>query len=296
MIRLGALLLTAALLFRPLAALAQSPAPANAANINAITPKWHTVILRHSTPSSVMEQMNWKMTMFDPFAKSQHLPLSPAEANFPEGVTQIFPLTSNNSLLLSATEAGYKTCLEIISVLDAAPRQVTMKLLLVAVPSSSKQKIDLSHPNQAVLQLRKTNAFFCEPSQTTGNTYTTDIFDNNVTTTTPFVLPFHGGLFSPDSPPMNGSYLAAASSLCITPHINSDSSITFNLDLAGLISNPDSTVPSQPMTIVHTVSNGEVAAYDVTHFFQTKSYRKLLFVTLTALSPAAGDASVAVAP
>ncbi len=83
---------------------------------------------------------------------------------------------------------------------------------------------------------------------------------------------------------MSGSYLVAVSSLCVTPHINSDSSITLNLDLAGLNPSPNSAIPNQPIAIAHTVSSGEMAAYDVTHSFPKNDYRKLLFVTLTSPS------------
>ena len=299
MLRLTILLLTAAFLPASNAVFAQIPpsAPADAVKTNAADLKWHSIALRHTSPSNVLERMNWKMTtLLDPYAKNQVPPPAPTEANLPEGVARLFALTSNNSLLFYATEAGYKTCREVAAALDIAPRQVKTKLFLVAIPLSSSQTIDLSHPKQDLLQLHKANALFFQPSPATANNYTTDTFDNDATASIPFMLPSRASPFFPDSLPMNGNYLTDIPALSITPHINSDTSIIFSLDFRKLAPAPGPMFPNQPMTIVHTVSNSEMTAYDVTPCFPSNSYRKLLFVTLTILSPAAESNTIKTTP
>ena len=268
-------LLLATLLLAPTALSAQMPpsAPANAIRMDAANLQWHRIILRHMLSSDVFQRMGWKTEILDPFAKNQSLPTQ-AEANLPEGVAKIFALQSNNSLVVYTTEAGYKICREITAALDIAPQRVKIKTLLAV---TSHQAIDLSDPTQAILQLHKANAEFYQPTPV--------LTDNDTPVTGQFVPPFRVGDRFWVSPPMNGSYLVAIPVLCVTPHINSDGSITFSLDFSKVASTPNPAFPNQPTTIIHTVSNGEMAAYDVTRYFPPSDYRRLLFVTLTVLSP-----------
>jgi len=183
----------------------------------------------------------------------------------PDGVTRIFALQSNNSLLVQATVEGYNTVKNLVRILDIAPRQVQIKVEFVTASVVDVDNLGINfdlvpYPGLEFATNQGTNAISSAAQPTflqyaTGN-IVAQLFQtlvrtrgkvvqaplitttNNVTATIQVntQIPFftqtvvaNGGLNGGTTQAQQANFLTLQTGLTITPRINSDDSITMNL-------------------------------------------------------------------
>ena len=183
----------------------------------------------------------------------------------PDGVTRIFALQSNNSLLVQATVEGYNTVKNLVRILDIAPRQVQIKVEFVTASVVDVDNLGINfdlvpYPGLEFATNQGTNAISSAAQPTflqyaTGN-IVAQLFQtlvrtrgkvvqaplitttNNVTATIQVntQIPFftqtvvsNGGLNGGTQQAQQANFLTLQTGLTITPRINSDDSITMNL-------------------------------------------------------------------
>ena len=189
--------------------------------------------------------------------------------NLPDGVARVFTLQSNNSLLVEATASGYERLKQIVTILDIAPKQVQLHVLLAAIPKSLNLAIVLADPLGALATLQRTNVAVYQSQSLTVDSGTLASFPISMT------LPRR----ETDMPPwarlvaQNWNTLAAIPTFRIEPQVYSDNTITL-LTTAGA----DGTA-----TTVRNVGSGGLWVYEITYLAQTPGYRVLLFLTPTLL-------------
>ena len=221
------------------------------------------------------------------------------QPQLPDGVAKIFALQSNNSLLVSATPHGYTQVETIVKVLDIAQRQVELKVLFAAVPISQNLLVDLADSHQALLQLHSANAIFCQTAQIAPNNASTVVSPTQmklprlVPQPPPWSLPYF-------SHPDNYYSFDPVSAIQLTPRINSDNSVTMNLDqgeLAGM-NFPKRLDPlRQMLTTFRPTPSGATIAYEMTNQSKFGDYRVFLFMTPTIVSvDAASGGTISVKP
>ena len=189
-------------------------------------------------------------------------------AQLPDGVTKIYALQSNNSLLVQATPDGYTLVKQLVKILDIAPRQVEIKVEFVTASVTDVDNLGVNfdlvpYPGlelatsqgsgqyggtatgigptflqyatgNIVAQLFQTlvrtrGKVVQAPLVTTTNNYPATI---NISTTVPFITTTvvgNGGLNGGTTQGSNVNFLPITSGLVIQPRINSDDSVTMNL-------------------------------------------------------------------
>ena len=187
------------------------------------------------------------------------------QAALPDGVTRIFALQSNNSLLVQATVDGYNTVRNLVRILDVAPRQVQIKVEFVTASVTDVDNLGVNfdlvpYPGLelATSQGSSTISSVAPPTflqYATGN-IVAQLFQtlvrsrgkvvqaplitttNNVTATIQVntQIPFftqtvvaNGGLNGGTTQAQQANFLTLQTGLTITPRINSDDSVTMNL-------------------------------------------------------------------
>ncbi len=153
------------------------------------------IVLQHVVPTDVIKQMHWDQT-----------------ANLPAGVTQILPVPLQNVLLVTATPAGLVKVQKIVKRLDIAPRQVQVKFM-VAYLSVAELRAALSFDQHTT---GPADAVFLQTLTKQGSIAVSTVITtaNNVNASTSL---FYG----PKTPV----------TFAVTPHINSDNSVTLALDV-----------------------------------------------------------------
>lgn len=241
MLRLSAPLLLAALLLSPLTVSAQKPAPVPTRTTEL---PYRTIALHHVRPDDILSAMHWQDSR------------TAKDAGLPDGVVRIFALQSNNSLLLQATDAGYKQVQEIVKTLDIAPQQVELTVRFVAFPLDKKLTVDLSNPIQALSQLHTADVLFSQPILET-------VDDGKPAD------------FSPSWSYLNPQTLGGSSLVYplvrLTPRINKNNSATINLDAEEQ--------KTQVLAAIHTVPSGGMTVYEMTSWVDATKRRVFLFVT-----------------
>jgi hypothetical protein len=271
---LAAALPVAALLLSPLAASAQMPPISDTAKLSVPDIQWRKIALRNIAPLDVLKLMHWETVNLDPFKPVQvSQPVDhPTYTKLPDGVNRIFALQSNNSLLLEATEAGYKRVQEIVKTLDIAPQQVKLTVRFVAVPLSQKLTVDLSNPSQALLQMYSAKALFSEPIIETAEDGKSAYFS------LPWLHLDQLHEITPSKPP----------EVPLTPRVNKDNSVTLSLSAKE--------PTAQVLETIRTVSSGEITVYDATLFLSPSRYRVFLFVMPIALSTGTNGGTINIKP
>ncbi len=188
-----------------------------------------------------------------------------AASQLPIGVTRIFALQSNNSLLIEATPDGYNTVKQLVKILDVAPRQVEIKVEFVTASVTDVDNLGVNfdlvpypglefgtqNGNSTITQaipptflqyatgnliaqlfqtLTRTRGKVVQaPIITTTNNVQATI---NITTQIPFFttsVTSTGGINNTNQQSQQANFLPISTSLTITPRINSDDSVTMNL-------------------------------------------------------------------
>ena len=85
-------------------------------------------------------------------------------------------------------------------------------------------------------------------------------------------------------------------SLHITPRINSDNSVTLNMNIEEPTMNLRPLTPNEAQTSIRTLKSGEMTAYDVTQQLPPCGNRVFLFVTPTILSASPNKDNITVKP
>ena len=189
-------------------------------------------------------------------------------AALPDGVTKIYALQSNNSLLVQATPDGYALVKQLVKILDVAPRQVEIKVEFVTASVTDVDNLGVNfdlvpYPGlelatsqgsgqyggtatgigptflqyatgNIVAQLFQTlvrtrGKVVQAPLITTTNNVQATI---NIQTTIPFITTTvvgNGGLNGGTTQGQNVSFLPLNTGLIIQPRINSDDTVTMNL-------------------------------------------------------------------
>jgi len=184
----------------------------------------------------------------------------------PTGVARIFALQSNNSLLIEATPEGYNQVKQIVKILDVAPRQVQIKVEFVTASVADVDNLGINFDlvpfpglevgtqngsstistaatptflqyatGNIVAQLFQTltrtrGKVVQAPLITTTNNVTASI---EVNTQIPFfttTVVQNGGLNGGTQQGTQANFLTLQTGLTVTPRINSDDSVTLNLN------------------------------------------------------------------
>jgi len=211
-------------------------------------------------------------------------------AALPNGVARIFALQSNNSLLIEATPEGYNTVKQIVKILDIAPRQVQIKVEFVTASVADVDNLGINfdlvpYPGlelatkqgdstissaapptflqyatgNIVAQLYQTltrtrGKVVQAPLITTTNNVTATI---QVNTQIPFfttTVVSNGGLNGGTSQGQQANFLQLQTGLTVTPRINSDDSVTLNLNPQITDTTGQSAVGGIPPTITQSVT------------------------------------------
>lgn len=110
----------------PPSAPAEKPAPKTKAPLNPADLHWQKLVLQHTTPDEVLKIMHWN----DP------------TGILPDGVTTIYGLQSDNSLLIEATPEGFNKVRQIVKNLDVAKAQVFVRLkVMFVVPTAQDSEV-----------------------------------------------------------------------------------------------------------------------------------------------------------
>jgi len=212
------------------------------------------------------------------------------QAQLPDGVTKIFALQSNNSLLVYGTVEGYNQVKQVVKILDIKPRQVQIKVEFVTasvadvdnlginfdlvpfpgIELASKQGDSTIVSNVAptflqyatgnvVAQLfqtltRSRGKVVQAPLITTTNNVTASI---EVNTQIPFfttTVVNTGGNNNGTATGQQANFLQLQTGLTVTPRINSDDSVTLNLAPQITDTTGQSPVGGIPPTITQRVT------------------------------------------
>lgn len=226
-----------------------------------------------------------------------------AQAPLPEGVTTIYALQSDNSLLIEATPEGFNRVRQIVKNLDVAPRQVQIKVEFVTasvddieslginfdlVPypgveisstqgSSSRIQSAISSGAETYLQyatgnlvaslfqalIRSRGKVVQSPLITTTNNVPASITvsqDIPYVTTGAVIVPGNNNNVAQTNQANN---FTITSGLFVTPRINSDDTVTLNLqpqitDISGnAVAGAPPPTTTQSLTTLRTVRSGE---------------------------------------
>lgn len=226
-----------------------------------------------------------------------------AQAPLPEGVTTIYALQSDNSLLIEATPEGFNRVRQIVKNLDVAPRQVQIKVEFVTasvndieslginfdlVPypgveisstqgSSSRIQSAISSGAETYLQyatgnlvatlfqalVRSRGKVVQSPLITTTNNVPASITvsqDIPYVTTGAVIVPGNNNNVAQTNQANN---FTITSGLFVTPRINSDDTVTLNLqpqitDISGAaVAGAPPPTTTQSLTTLRTVRSGE---------------------------------------
>jgi hypothetical protein len=261
--------LTLGALLCSLPVLADAPAAPIAGEMH-----WQTLLLQHVVPGDILKALHWDKA-----------------AGLPAGVTNVYALQSNNSLLVRATPAGFAQVRDLVRVLDVEPRRVQIRfalahatdaglkasgvifesaplpsLLTVPMPDT---KYATGNGVAALLQaLTRQGAVTQSPVLTTSNNV-----DAGVTFSTP-----------------SQSLGVASVTFAATPRVNSDDSVTLVLHP----SFSDGTVKREIRTL-RTVRSGDTMVLVLPSPIPDAGGKNLLlFVTPTLLSGGSGPAAMTV--
>ena len=208
----------------------------------------------------------------------------------PEGVEKIYPLQSDNSLLIRATPDGFNRVREIVRFLDIKPRQVQIKVEFISAAVNDVDQFGINFDivpfpgveagtsnapvsntflqvasgnivAQLFANLRKTRTKVVQsPVITTTNNVTASIISNQqipytVTTT---IVGSAGGATNTT----NTNFINVPTVLTVSPRINGDDTITLTLSpqiaSAGQVAAGQvPPVNTQSVTTLRTVRNGE---------------------------------------
>ncbi len=190
------------------------------------------------------------------------------QAQLPPGVDKIFALQSNNSLLVFATPDGYNLVKQIVKILDVAPRQVEIKVEFVTASVTDVDALGINfdlvpYPGLEVSSGQGSGQFggtvsglqptflqyatgniaaqlFQTLTRTRGKVVEAPLITttNNVEARIQVVtqIPFfttgvvsNGGVAGGTTQTNQANFLPLTTGLDITPRINSDDSVTMNL-------------------------------------------------------------------
>ena len=191
-----------------------------------------------------------------------------AQGQLPQGVEKIFALQSNNSLLVFATPDGYNLVKQIVKILDVAPRQVEIKVEFVTASVTDVDALGINfdlvpYPGLEVSSGQGSGQFggtisgiqptflqyatgniaaqlFQTLTRTRGKVVEAPLITttNNVEARIQVVtqIPFfttgvvsNGGVAGGTTQTSQANFLPLTTGLDITPRINSDDSVTMNL-------------------------------------------------------------------
>ncbi len=275
--------LTLGALLCSLPVLADAPAAPIAGEMH-----WQTLLLQHVVPGDILKTLHWDKA-----------------AGLPAGVTNVYALQSNNSLLVRATPAGFTQVRDLVRALDVEPRRVQIRFALAnAIATDLKAsgiRFDLipypipPHPAESDLgyaagsvvapllqKLTKKGVVTLGPVVTTSNNVNASVS-------------LSGGQPLPALPDVEALTFAA------TPRVNSDDTVTLVLHpqatwrVAGK-TNPDGTPATATGDIesTRTVRSGDTLVFTNLFHGAAGSSQLLLFVTPTLLSGGSGPAAMMV--
>ena len=233
----------------------------------------------------------------NPFAPQPFQPGAGARGNtqaqLPDGVTKIFALQSNNSLLVYGTVEGYNQVKQVVKILDIKPRQVQIKVEFVTASVTDVDALGINfdlvpYPGLEVSSNQGSGAFggtvsglaptflqyatgnivaqlFQTLTRTRGKVVQAPLITttNNVqasiqvTTQIPFFTTTAvggGGLQGQVGQSQQANFLPLQTGLTIVPRINADDSVTMNLQPQISDTTGQASVQGIPPTVTQTLT------------------------------------------
>jgi type II secretory pathway component HofQ len=274
----------AALLLSPIAASAQTPPPTpqKIVSLDAKTADLHSLAVMLERHAGI------KTRIAD--GDSPYRPISGHFVNVPLR-TAIEGIAASAGAKVTQDTAGVYVFTPNASLLNAysqqlQSQQVQLKTFFAGLPPNQTLTVDLSHPDQALLQMYEAGAVFSPTSHIMASPNAPAAISLGWRT-----LSERRSL---SIQLISTSTVVAPLLLHVTPRVNSDHSVTLNLSFdqspASKAAAPDVPVII-PRVASRTAASGSMTVFDVTGAFPS-AYRVFLFVTPTLVSAGANDGTM----
>lgn len=210
---------------------------------------WHKLVLEHITPGEVIRLMHWVQK--DEPGKShgnklglpESLTPSTPPSPLPEGVTRIYALASDNSLLVEATPDGFGRIRQIVKNVDIEPRQVQLKVRFVrariadveAFQHGQGRSVNDASDLLADLILKGNTVVLSRTTNTVSNVPTTVLFQADVAA--------------------RGGVVPVRTDVTVSPRVNSDGTLTLLAVTAvtRIVNDPETPGSPSPQQFLNTI-------------------------------------------